>query len=79
MEKGSERITAIDHFLQQHGENQSFRILLADLEKEERSQFRAGDKVFCICSLNLLQLLVVVAIREACLDFDDKQQLIMLF
>ena len=38
MEKGSERITAIDHFLQQHGENQSFRILLADLEKEERSK-----------------------------------------
>ena len=79
LEKGSERITASDHFLQQHGENQNFRILLADLEKEEGSQFKAGDKVFCLCSLNFLQLLVVVAIREACLDFDHIQQLITLF
>ena len=58
--------------------NQSFRILLADLEKEERSQIKTGDKVFCLCSVIFLQLLVTVAIRVACLDFDDKQQLIRL-
>ena len=78
LEKGSERITASDQFLQQHGENKSLSILLAHIEKEERSQIKAGDKVFCLCSVNFLQLLVVVEIREACLDFDDKQQLIML-
>ena len=79
LEKGSKRITASDQFLQQYGENQSFRILLADLEKEERSKIETGDKVFCLCSLNFLQLLVVVAIREACLDFDHIQRLITLF
>ena len=78
LEKGSERITASDQFLQQYGENQSFRILLADLEKEERSKIGTGDKVFCLCSVIFLQLLVTVAIRVACLDFDDKQQLIRL-
>ena len=79
LEKGSEKITASGHFLQQHGENQSFRILLADFEKEERSQIKAKDKILRLCSVNFLQLLVVVAIRAACLDFDDKLQLIMLF
>ena len=44
MEKGSERITAIDHFLQQHGDNQSFRILLADLEKEEEVKSKLETK-----------------------------------
>ena len=44
----------------------------------EKSQIKAEDKVFCLCSVNFLQLLVAVAIREACLDFDHKQQLIML-
>ena len=37
LEKGSERITASDQFLQQHGENKSFRILLADLKRRKKS------------------------------------------
>ena len=37
LENGSERITASDHFLQQLGENKSFRILLADLKRRKKS------------------------------------------